>query len=59
MIAGRIGATNREQQEVVITLELVRIEEFICSSHGFPGRPPQDRSAIAEAFVAKMIFSLF
>jgi hypothetical protein len=29
---------------VVITLELVRIEEFICSSHGFPGRPLQCHS---------------
>ena len=59
MIAGRIGATNREQQELAITLELVRIEEFICSSRGFPGRPLQDRAAIAKSFVAKMIFSLF
>ncbi|MFA5924631.1 MAG: hypothetical protein WC856_25655 [Methylococcaceae bacterium] len=33
---------------------MVRIEEFIYSSRGFPGRPPQDRPAIARAFVAKI-----
>jgi hypothetical protein len=27
----------------------VRIEEFIYSSRGFPGRPPQDRTAIASS----------
>ncbi|MDD1632318.1 MAG: hypothetical protein LUP91_08945 [Methylococcaceae bacterium] len=35
-------------------LEMVRIEEFIYSSRGFPGRPHQDRPAIARAFVAKI-----
>jgi transposase len=36
---------------------MVRIEEFITSSRGFPGRPPQDRTAIARAFVAKMVYN--
>ncbi len=40
------------------TLEIVRIEAFIYSNRGFPGRPPQDRPAIARAFVAKMIYNL-
>ena len=40
------------------TLEVVRIEEFIYSSRGFPGRPPQDRTAIARAFVAKTIYNM-
>lgn len=40
------------------TLEWVRIEEFIYSSRGFPGRPPEDRIAIARAFVAKMIYNM-
>jgi len=37
---------------------VVRIEEFIYSSRGFPGRPPQDRTAIARAFVAKTIYNM-
>jgi len=47
-----------KQQELVTTLELVRIEEFIYSSRGFPGCPPEDRTAIAKAFVAKMIYNM-
>jgi hypothetical protein len=42
----------------VITLEILRIEEFIYSSRGFPGRPPKDRRAIARAFVAKMVYNM-
>jgi hypothetical protein len=36
----------------VTTLEMIRIEEFILSSKGYPGRPIEDRAAIARAFVA-------
>jgi hypothetical protein len=46
-----------KQQELVTTLERVRIEEFIYPSRGFPGRPAQDRTAIARAFVAKMVYN--
>ena len=48
---------TEKQQELVTTLELVRIEEFVYSSRGFPGRPAQDRTAIARAFVAKMVYN--
>lgn len=53
-----LGALTQKQQELVTTLELLRIEEFIYSSRGFPGRPPKDRRAIARAFVAKMIYNM-
>jgi YgiT-type zinc finger domain-containing protein len=39
-------------------LELVRIEEFIYSSRGLPDLPVQDRTAIARAFAAKMVYNL-
>lgn len=55
-LAEELGPLTHKQQELVTTLELVRIEEFIYSSRGFPGRPPQDRTAIARAFVAKMVY---
>jgi hypothetical protein len=45
-----LGPLTKKQQELVTTLELIRIEEFIYSSRGFPGRPAQDRTAIARAF---------
>jgi len=56
-LAEELGPLTEKQQELVTALELVRIEEFIYSSRGFPGRPPQDRTAIARAFVAKMIYN--
>ena len=37
---------------------MLRIEEFILSSYGYPGRPPEDRVAIARAFVAKMVYNM-
>jgi hypothetical protein len=57
-LSEELGPLTEKQQELVTTLELIRIEEFICSSRGFPGRPPQDRTAIARAFVAKMVYNL-
>ena len=57
-LAEELGDLTKKQQELVATLEILRIEEFIYSSRGFPGRPPKDRSAIARAFVAKMIYNL-
>ena len=57
-LSEELGPLTKKQQELVTTLELVRIEEFIITYHGYPGRPAQDRSAIARAFVAKMIYNL-
>lgn len=57
-LSEELGPLTEKQQELVTTLELVRIEEFIYSSRGFPGRPPQDRTAIAKAFVAKMVYNM-
>jgi len=57
-LSEELGPLTGKQQELVTTLEVVRIEEFIYSSQGFPGRPPQDRTAIARAFVAKTIYNM-
>jgi hypothetical protein len=53
-----LGELTQKQQELVTTLEMVRIEEFIISSCGCPGRPSQDRGAIARAFIAKMVYNM-
>lgn len=53
-----LGPLTVKQQSLVTTLEQIRIEEFIYSTRGFPGRPAQDRTAIARAFVAKMVYQL-
>jgi hypothetical protein len=50
-----LGELTEKQRQVVAVLELVRIEEFLRTSDGWPGRPPADRTAIARAFVAKQV----
>ena len=57
-LSEELGPLTEKQQELITTLELVRVEEFIFTPRGFPGRPAQDRAAIARAFVAKMIYNL-
>ena len=52
-LSEELGPLTGKQQELVTTLEVVRIEEFIYSSRGFPGR-----TAIARAFVAKTIYNM-
>ena len=37
---------------------MARIETFLPSWQGLPGRPPSERAALARAFVAKAVFNL-
>lgn len=57
-LSEELGPLTARQQELVTTLELLRIEDFIFTARGLPGRPAQDRTAIARAFVAKMVYNL-
>ncbi len=60
-IADELVELTQKQQELVTTLELIRIEEFILSSSGLSWSPPppkKDRGAIARAFVAKMVYNM-
>ena len=57
-IAEELGELTQKQQELVTTLELIRIEEFILSNSGCPGRPSKDRGAVARAFVAKAVYNM-
>ncbi len=47
-ISEEVRNLTAKQQELVTTLELMRIEGFILSGYGYPGRPAEDRAAIAE-----------
>ena len=53
-----LGELTKKHQELVTTLELLRIERFTYSNHGFPGCPLKSRSAIARAFIAKMVYNM-
>ena len=45
-------------EKVIRVLEFTEIERFIPSRRGCVGRPPQDRVALARAFVAKAVLDL-
>jgi len=53
-----LGELNTKQQQLVKILELLRIENFVKSQGRVKGRPPEDRQAIARAFVAKAVYNL-
>ncbi len=54
----KLGELTEKQQKLVMTLELIRLEEFLSSGYGYPGRPPADRTATARAFVAKQVYDM-
>jgi hypothetical protein len=49
---------TKTQQQLVATLEIVRIEEYLPLICSFRGRPEKCRKAIARAFVAKAIYNI-
>jgi hypothetical protein len=53
-----LGPLSEKQQQLVTVLEMSRVEEFIRSFRGYVGRPQDDRTAIARAFVAKAVYNL-
>ena len=57
-LAEELGELSQKQKQLVTVLEIVRVEDFIYSFKGFPGRPTKDRVAIARAFVAKAVYNL-
>jgi transposase len=53
-----LGPLTEKQQQVIETLELVRIEAYLPWLVGYVGRPPKDRAALARAFVAKSVYNM-
>ena len=51
------GGLTPRLAKLIHTLEWARIEEFIAAWHGI-GRPPAERSALANGFVAKAVLGL-
>ena len=58
MIWEEVGALTEKQQLLVSVLELAKLEEHLPYAGRYPGRPPEDRVAIARAFVAKMVLNM-
>jgi hypothetical protein len=53
-----LGPLTEKQQQLVQTLEIIRIEQCLPQHFHEPGRPQKDRAAIARAFVAKAVYNL-
>jgi len=53
-----LGPLTEKQQQLITALEFARVEEFIPSYRGCVGRPPDDRCALARAFMAKAVYNL-
>jgi hypothetical protein len=54
-----LGPLSQAHQQVIIVLEMARIEEFVQTYRGTsPGRPPACRAAMARAYVAKASLNL-
>ncbi len=53
-----LGPLSERHKHLVTALEVARVEVFLGHWHGVPGRPPSDRSALARAFVAKVVFNI-
>ena len=53
-----LGPLTAKQQQLVQTLEVIRIEQWIPPQFRAPGRPSSDRAALARAFVAKAVYDM-
>jgi len=53
-----VGPLTPKLEQVIHTLEWVRIEEFVSSAGAGVGRPPCERAWLANAFVAKAVLGL-
>lgn len=49
---------TKKQQQLISILEVVQIERFLPDRFGCEGRPPESRSAIARAFIGKMVYNM-
>ena len=57
-LADQVGPLLENHRRFVQALELVGVERFVASCWSRPGRPQQNRVALARAFVAKAVWDL-
>ncbi len=57
-VEDELGPLTEKQQQLVHTLEIVRVEDHLPQRFNVPGRPAKDRAAIARAFVAKAVYDM-
>jgi Transposase DDE domain/Transposase domain (DUF772) len=57
-LLAELGPLTDTHKRLVTVLEMVRVEAFIAMHDGAPGRPLEDRHALARAFIAKAVLNL-
>jgi hypothetical protein len=57
-LQAEVGPLTDNHKRLVTVLELARIEGFVQMRDGMPGRPLDDRHALARAFLAKSVLDL-
>lgn len=58
MLREEVGPLTVQHERLVVVLEIARIEALVQMRPGLPGRPVEDRHALARAFVAKAVLDL-
>ena len=53
-----LGPLGGRYRRFVIVLEFARVESFLPHFRSLPGRPVEDRAALARAFIAKAVFDI-
>ena len=57
-LQAELGPLTDNHKRLVTVLEMVRVEAFVQMHDGVPGRPLEDRHALARAFIAKSVLKL-
>ena len=58
MIWDELGELTAKQKFLISVLETIKLEEYLPYIGRVPGRPLEDRTAIARAFVTKMVYNM-
>jgi hypothetical protein len=53
-----LGPLSDKHKQIITVLEVARIEAFVATWSGLPGRPPAERAPLARSFVAKAVLGL-
>ena len=53
-----LGPLTDKHKQLVVILEVIRVEEFVRTSSAWTGRPPADRCAIVRSFIAKHVYNM-
>lgn len=57
-VAEEIDPITAKLEQLIVILDTLGLEAYVATPHRGPGRPPEDRPAIARAFVGKAVLNI-